>query len=44
MSDMKIALCQTHIEWEDKEANIAHASELIKEAVRNGADLVLFLK
>ena len=39
---IRIALCQTHIEWEDKKANIAHAATLIKEAAEGGACLVLF--
>ena len=39
---MKVALCQTHIIWENKEANYAKAEGLINEAVYKGADLVFF--
>ncbi len=39
---IRIALCQTNIKWEDKEANIARAAELISEAADKGASLVLF--
>ena len=39
---VKVALCQTYIEWEDKETNITSAEGYIKQAAENGAELILF--
>lgn len=41
-NELRAALCQTEIIWEDKSRNILHAKQLITEAVRNGAQLILF--
>ncbi len=37
---MKIILAQTHIEWENKEENIAYAKKIIKE--NTDSDIILF--
>ena len=39
---MKVALCQTHILWENKKENFKKARDLVKEATCNGANLILF--
>lgn len=39
---MKVALCQTIIEWENKETNIRIAEKYIKEASLNEAKIVFF--
>lgn len=39
---VKVALCQTKIEWENKQKNIFNAEKLIVEAVKNDAQIVLF--
>lgn len=39
---MKVALCQTRIEWENKETNYERAEVLIREAVREEAELIFF--
>ncbi|MBI5885827.1 MAG: carbon-nitrogen family hydrolase [Deltaproteobacteria bacterium] len=38
---MRLALCQFTIAWEDKPANLARLSRLVKEAASKGAALVL---
>lgn len=42
MRQIKIVLCQTQIVWEDKAANYRKAEELLAEAAKEGAELVLF--
>jgi len=37
----KLALIQMHVDYGDRDANLAHASELIDEAASHNADLVL---
>lgn len=39
---MRISLAQTHIEWEDKNANLNKAKVLIENAAKNGSNLILF--
>lgn len=39
---IKIALAQTHIVWEDKEANYRKAEELVSEAAAHGTGAVFF--
>jgi predicted amidohydrolase len=39
---MKVALAQTYIKWEDKKYNIAHAENIINQAVENNVDIILF--
>lgn len=39
---MKIALCQTEIIWKEKDKNIVKASQLMADAKKQGAELLLF--
>ncbi|MDD5929219.1 MAG: hypothetical protein PUC37_05375 [Spirochaetales bacterium] len=39
---MKIALAQTHIEWENKDLNLCNAENIIKNCSTEKVDLVLF--
>lgn len=39
---MKIAACQMHILWEQKEENIRRAERFVGEAAKDGAELILF--
>lgn len=39
---MKIALCQMNIQWEDKESNYQKAQMFMKQAARQGVDLICF--
>ncbi len=39
---MKIALAQTHIEWEAKMTNIAKAEKIISNQARDGVSMILF--
>ena len=40
--DMRVAICQTNIIWEDKEANFSRAEYWIKEAKNKNADVIFF--
>ena len=39
---MKIALCQFHIEWENKDLNIRRAEKFVREAADASCELILF--
>ena len=39
---MKVALAQTHILWEEKEANFAKVHSFTSQAKEKGADVIFF--
>lgn len=39
---LKVAVCQFHIEWEDKQKNYSHSQKFVEEASREKADIILF--
>ena len=41
-TEVKAALCQTEIIWEDKQKNILNADRMIAEAAENNSEIVLF--
>ncbi|MDR1156767.1 MAG: carbon-nitrogen family hydrolase [Oscillospiraceae bacterium] len=42
LGEMRIAICQTDIIFENKQSNYQKAQEVIKKAIYNAADLILF--